>query len=355
MALEVSPSPAGTTAPLVVRELAAGDEARWDSYVEAHGEGTFYHLSGWQRVIRDSLGHPVHYLYCERGDEIVAILPLAQVRSWLFGNALISMPFLVYGGPLSSDDEALATVLDRARGLASELGVDYLELRNRRPLDGDWQTGGAYVTFRRRLDPDPEKNLAAIPRKQRAMIRKGIKAGLRAEPDTDTRRLYAALLECKRNLGTPFFGASYLEAIKRVFGDAAEVLTVLRGDDLVSSVMSFRFRDEILPYYGGGGHIARDLKGNDYMYWAVMERACQAGVGVFDYGRSMEGTGAYRFKKHWGFEPEPLHYRYHLVRAAEVPKLNPSNPKYRLLINTWRRLPLPVAGMIGPPVARLLG
>lgn len=347
--------PATEPARYVVGEFAAEDQGRWDRYVIDHPDGTFYHLCGWRQVIGETLGHRVYYLYCERDGVIVGILPLAQVKSWLFGNALISLPFLVYGGPLSSDQTALGLLIGRARELAQELAVDYLEFRNRRPLPGDWQSGGAYATFRKALDPDPAKNLMAIPRKQRAMIRKGIKAGLSAEVDDDTERLYAALLECKRNLGTPFFGPEYLKSVKRVFGDAAEILTVVRGRDLVSSVMSFRFRDQILPYYGGGGHIARDLKGNDYLYWAVMEKACADGVRVFDYGRSMEGTGAYRFKKHWGFEPEPLHYQYHLVRANEVPKLNPSNPKYRLLIDTWRRLPLPVAATLGPPVARLLG
>jgi len=110
-----------------------------------------------------------------------------------------------------------------------------------------------------------------------------------------------------------------------------------------------------LPYYGGGGDEARDLKGNDFMYWAVMEKACQAGVEIFDYGRSMIGGGAYRFKKHWGFEPVPLAYEYFLVEDDEMPSLNPANPKYKLLIEAWKRLPLGVASFLGPPIARRLG
>lgn len=348
-------APESAAADCAVAELSDNDEDRWDRFVTAHGDGTFYHLSGWRRIMRDTLGHPTHYLYCERDGDILAILPLVQVKSWLFGNALISLPFLVYGGPLTRDESAQEMLIARARSLALELGVDYLLLRNREPLDGDWLTSRAYVTFRKRLDPTPEENLQAIPRKQRAMIRKGIKAGLEAEIDDDTDRLSAALLECKRNLGTPFFGSDYLRSVKQVFGDRAEVLTVTRHGELVCSVMSFRFRDEILPYYGGGGIAARDFKGNDFMYWAVMEKACRDGVTLFDYGRSMEGTGAYRFKKHWGFEATPLHYQYHLVRATELPNLNPTNPKYRLLINTWKRLPLSLAGLLGPPIARRLG
>jgi FemAB-related protein (PEP-CTERM system-associated) len=339
---------------LQVRELAEPDFSRWDAFVENAPDGTFYHLAGWKRLIESELRHDAHYIYCEHAGEIVAVLPLVRVRSWLFGDSLVSVPFLVYGGPIALSSDALDAVVSAARELAEELGVDYLELRNRAPLEGEWSTSDANVTFRKGIAADPDENLMAVPRKQRAMIRKGIKAGLTSELDDSVERLYAALLPCKRNLGTPFFGRNWLQAIKDEFGKSAEITIVLHQEKVVCGVMSFRFRNEILPYYGGGGDIARDLKGNDYMYWAVMERACQDGVEVFDYGRSKVGSGAYRFKKHWGFEPEPLHYQYHLVNARSVPDLSPTNPKFEFLVACWKRLPLPVAGAVGPPLAKRL-
>lgn len=344
----------------LIRSLESEDEESWDAFVEAAPDGTFYHLSGWRRIFEDTLRHRTWYLYCEYDGEIMAVLPLVQIKNLLFGNALISIPFLVYGGPLASDSAAAEVLIDKVVELARELNVDYLEFRHRAAptaiqANNGWIGKCAYATFRKQISPDPEENLRAIPRKQRAMIRKGIKAGLQATEDEGADRLYAALLECKRNLGTPFFGQGYLQAIKDVFQERAEILTVTRNDNVVCSVMSFRFRDEILPYYGGGGRIARDTNGNDFMYWAVMQRACEDGVRIFDYGRSMDGTGAYRFKKHWGFEPTPMHYQYYLVRAVETPKLNPSNPRFKLLINTWKRLPLSLAAALGPPLARRLG
>lgn len=340
---------------LTVRRLETADHGRWDDFVRGSADGTFYHLSGWKTLIEEQLRHDTHYLMCKRGDEIAAVLPMARVKSWLFGDALISTPFLVYGGPIATDEQALDRVVSAAKGLADELRVDYLELRNRAPLQGAWHTKDTYVTFRKQIDPDPETNLMSIPRKQRAMIRKGIKAGLKAETDPDTSRLYEAMLACKRNLGTPFFGQRWLKAIKRQFDEQAEITTVTDGDNVVCSVMSFRYGDEILPYYGGGGELARDLKGNDFMYWAVMEKACQEGVTIFDYGRSSVGSGAYRFKKHWGFEPEPLSYQLELVNSTSAPELNPANPRYDLAVRTWKKLPLPVAALIGPPIARRLG
>lgn len=348
-------SPLSIKVEYLVKQLERGGETRWDTFVRESADGTFYHLAGWRTIVENQLHHRAYYLYSELDGEIQAVLPLVHVKSLLFGNALISVPFLVYGGPIGVTDQAIEQVTVAAKQLAQELSVDYLELRNQRPIAGDWQTKDSHVTFRKTMHPDPEANLLAIPRKQRAMIRKGIKAGLVAEADHDTDRLYEAMLVCKRNLGTPFFGASWLHAILEEFGDQVEITTIMRKQDTVCSVMSFRFGNQILPYYGGGGDLARDLKGNDFMYWSVMEKACRDGVEVFDYGRSAVGSGAYRFKKHWGFEPEPLHYQNFLVNVAALPELNPANPRYRLLINTWKTLPLAVAGMIGPPIARRLG
>jgi FemAB-related protein (PEP-CTERM system-associated) len=343
-----------------VTELAQGDGARWDEFVRASPDGTFYHLSGWRGIVENSLRHRTYYLTCESDGELRAVLPLVHLRSRLFGNSLVSLPFLVYGGPVADTPEAEWAVVARAKELAEELGVDYLEFRNQRVLDGSihgsgWTTDSSRATFRKIIDPDPDKNMKAIPRKQRAMVRKGIEAGLTSEMDDDVSRMYATLLECKRNLGTPFFDKHYLQTIKETFGDQSEILTVVRGRDTICSVMSFRYKDEILPYYGGGGVAARKYRGNDFMYWCVMERACQNGVRIFDYGRSTVGSGPYNFKRYWGFAPEPLGYQYHLVRGSALPNLNPANPKYRRAIEMWKRLPLPLAAILGPPIARRLG
>jgi FemAB-related protein (PEP-CTERM system-associated) len=330
------------------------DRQRWDDFVHSAASGTFFHLSGWQEIIEEFLGHKTYYFFAERGEEIIGILPLARVKSRLFGDALISLPFLVYGGPLFEDSCASEALLASASSLASDLNVDYLELRNRSPLT-DWPSKTSYVTFRKRISSNPEENFLAIPRKQRAVVRKAIKAELAAEHDDDVEELYAILSECKRNLGTPFFSRDYLKAIHGTFGSACEILTVKHKRDVLSSVMSFRFRNEILPYYGGGGLSARRSGANDFMYWKVMESASQTGAEIFDFGRSLSGTGSYKFKKYWGFEPEPLSYEYLLVGSDSMPQLDPTNQRFKHLINIWSKLPLWAARMIGPPIARRLG
>lgn len=339
----------------MIKQLTASDRNRWDSFVFNAADATFFHLAGWQFVVEQAFGHKTFYFYYEQDGEIAGILPLVHINSLLFGNSLVSNAFCVYGGIVASHDQAFIALRDKAQQLARDLGVDCLEMRNRRQQHPEWPHKQLYVTFRKQLDPDVEANLSAIPRKQRAMVRAGIKAGLISVIDQDVERFYRAYSESVRNLGTPVFPKRFFQILQNVFGDACEILTVEHDGKLVASVMSFYFKDEVLPYYGGGTEAARDLKGNDFMYWEVMRRAVEKGYRVFDYGRSKLDTGSYRFKKHWGFEPEPLYYEVDLVKAKQIPEINPLNPKYRLFIEAWKRLPLPVSQFVGPWLAKDLG
>ncbi len=338
-----------------VRRLDAARGADWDAFVETCPQATFFHRAGWRTVLEQAYGHATHYLYVERAGRITGVLPLGHIRSRLFGNALVSTPFCVYGGVAAQDDASAQALEAAACDLAAELRVDHLELRNREPRNPDWLGKDLYVTFRKAIDPEPEQNLLAVPRKQRAMVRKGIKHGLQAHIDDEVDAFYAIYADSVHRLGTPVFPRRYFRLLKAVFGEACEILRITdRGRD-VSAVLSFYFRDEVLPYYGGGLPIARELAGYDFLYWEVMRRACERGCRIFDYGRSKRGSGSFDFKKNWGFAPDPLHYRYHLVRARNVPDINPLNPKYRLFIAAWKRMPLGLANGLGPMIARSLG
>jgi FemAB-related protein (PEP-CTERM system-associated) len=347
---------ASGTGSVSVRRCAPGDAARWDAFVERCPEATFFHRIGWRAIIEEVFRHRTHYLLAERGGEIAGVLPLAQVRSRLFGHAVVSLPFAVYGGPAAVDAVAANALIDAAEKVAADLGAGHLELRNLRAYRPDWPRQDLYVTFRKALLRDVEANMLAIPRKQRAMVRKGSKNGLTSAIDAGVDRFFALYADNVHRHGTPPFPRRYFERLKAEFGPACEVLTVSDAQGTpVSSVLSFYFRDEVLPYYAGDAVAARDLAANDFKYWELMRRACERGLATFDYGRSKVGTGSFDFKKNWGFEPAPLAYEYRLFKYAEVPQNNPLNPKYRAMIAVWRRLPRPVVNAIGPLLVRNLG
>lgn len=331
------------------------DRGRWDAFVARCNEGTFFHRAGWRRVITQGLGHRCHYLLAERDGDIAGVLPLAEVRSRLFGHALISAPCCVYGGVAAGAEDARAALIAESVRLAERLRVDALELRHRAQVCPDWPVKSLYVTFRKSISGSDEENLKAIPRKQRAMVRKGIDAGLASRVTDDVDRFFRIYSESVRNLGTPVFSRRFFGLLMDEFRGDAEITVIGHDATDVAAVMSFYFRDEVLPYYGGSRPAARALKGNDFMYWDLMCRAAARGAHVFDYGRSKVDTGSYDFKKNWGFSPSPLYYEYHLVRARQVPEVNPKNPKYRYLIEAWKRLPLAVANTLGPLLARNLG
>ncbi|HAN56185.1 MAG TPA: FemAB family PEP-CTERM system-associated protein [Betaproteobacteria bacterium] len=338
-----------------VRPMQVSDAAAWDAFVQSCPEATFFHRAGWREVIERAFGHRTHFLLAEADGEIQGVLPLAEINSRLFGHSLAALPFCVYGGPAASNESARFALDNAAQKLAAELRVDHLEYRNLQPFHSDWPGKDLYVTFRKAIDVEVERNLNAIPRKQRAMVRKGIKAGLVSSVDNGTERFYLAYSSSVHRLGTPVFSRKYFRLLKTIFADDCEVLTITLDERVVSSVMNFYFRDEVLPYYGGGTAEARAVAANDFMYWEVMRRACEKGCRVFDFGRSKVGTGSHDFKKNWGFEPQPLHYEYQLVRAQQVPDHNPLNPKYRLFIKAWQRMPLTLANIIGPHIVKNLG
>jgi FemAB-related protein (PEP-CTERM system-associated) len=341
---------------LVVRALTADRIAAWDDFAARCSEATFFHRAGWQRVIAESFGHRTHYLYAERDGEIRGILPLVHIASRLFGNSLVSSAFGVYGGPAALDPAARAALDDAAIALMKNLGVDCLEYRQLARAHPDWPCrDNLYATFRRPIDADPAANLKAIPRKQRAVIRQSMTRGLTVAADNGIERFFALYALSVRNLGTPVFAKNYFATLKREFGDDCEVLVALHDGKPICAVMSFYFRDEVLPYYAGASPAARPLGAYDFIYWHLLCKAARRGLKIFDFGRSKLGTGAFAFKKNWGFTPQPIFHEYQLKPGRAIPDINPLNPKYRLFIAAWKHLPLAIANRLGPLIARDLG
>ncbi len=338
-----------------ISRLVDADTGLWNEYVDKSAQSTFFHLAEWREIFDRVLGHQSYYLIAKGEAGIVGVFPLVHVKSKLFGNALISVPFGVYGGALADSKSIYQQLSDYSVELAKQLNVEYVEVREKQESISSWQAKDLYVTFQKELFETEEENFKAIPRKQRAVVRKAINLGLTSEWDDNADRFYAMYSESVRNLGTPVLSKKYYQALLDVFGKKCSVLTILNDGQPVSSVLNFYFKDQVLPFYGGGPAIARSCKANDFMYWELMRLSVQQGIKVFDFGRSKNGAGSYRFKKHWGFEPEPLHYRFQLVQATKIPDLSPMNPKYQLAIKMWQKLPLPVTHILGPIIAKNLG
>ncbi len=338
-----------------IRTLATGPDPRWNAFVERHDAAGFFHLSEWAAVYADLSWVEPHFIYALRDDAIVGVMPLAIVRIGPLGRALVSAPYCVQAGAVADDEAALSALERHAEIIGRDAGAAFMEVRQTGQPNPDWVVRADFATFRRQLLRDDDANFAAIPRKQRAMVRKGQAAGLEARIGHDPALFYRLFSVSMRNLGTPVFSRRYFEALWVHLGNRIETLFVHRGAETVAAVLSFRHGHTIMPYYAGALAHARDLHANDFMYWEVMRLAAESGCTAFDFGRSVVGSGAFAFKRHWGFEPQPLTYRFKaLKRNRGTGELEPDSPLNRIARGLWRRLPLGVANVAGPWLARRL-
>jgi len=333
---------------------------RIDAYVRGHAEGTPFHLSAWGRAVSIGCGHSAHCLVAETGSGALAgVLPLTELRSRLFGRALISNGFAVRGGPLADDDRTARALVDAAWSMAEARGMPSVELRGPVPESADWLVSDdKYVNFSRALTESDDAELLAIPKRQRAEIRRSFGFDLDVEVGRGERERtahYAVYAESVHNLGTPVFPRALFDAMLDGFGDDADIMVVRHQGTAIAAVLTLYHNGTAMPYWGGGTSAARTWRANDRMYYELMKHARAKRCTHFDFGRSKPGTGAYSFKKNWGFAPEPLTYAVRTADGAAPREINPLNPKYRLRIAAWQKLPLWVANRIGPAIARGLG
>lgn len=338
-----------------------GEADRIEAFISRHADATAFHRPHWLRAVAEGTGNRAVALVAERAGDIVAYLPLTEVHSSFFGRLLASSGFAVGGGLLICGKHEADDLLAAVEEMALRRSCTSIELRGGFMPEGreGWDVQAqSHCGFVGALDEDDEAQLQAIPRKQRAEVRKGLGNDLEISVGTgaeDRAAHYAVYAESVRNLGTPVFPRSLFDAVLDRFDDEADILTVRHHGQPVASVLSLYHDGAVMPYWGGGTWDARRLRANDRMYYELMLHARKRGCTHFDFGRSKTGSGAYFFKKNWGFEPEPLTYASWTAPGAQVRDANPSSARHSLQVAVWRRLPLSIANRLGPLIARGLG
>ena len=335
--------------------------SRIEQFVAQHPDGTVFHRPAWLIGSAAGTGNRALALLATRDDQITAYLPLTEIHSPLFGRVLASSGFGVGGGILAQDDAharplfaALEELARRRSCPAAELRGGYLPAsRSGWTIKQDSHCG-----FVQPLAADDEAQLLQIPRKQRAEVRKGLAGDLQVTAGSaasDRAAHYAVYSQSVRNLGTPVFPRQLFAQILVAFGQDADILTIWSAGKPVASVLSLYHKGAVMPYWGGGTWDARRLRANDRMYYELMLHARRRGCTTFDFGRSKTGSGAYDFKRNWGFEPDPLSYGQWTAPGAPVRDADPASAKHAARIALWKRLPVPLANLIGPHIARGLG
>ena len=313
----------------VVERLAEQSAVAWDEFVLRNSAGSFFHLTGWMKIIQDTFGYQPFYIYSRRGGRITALLPLFRVKNWITGDRLISTPFAVSGGLCAEDDQSEEALLRYAQEFARTEAVDYLELRSERgKLYPGFHPNSLYATFTKNLGVDAEADFKKLPNDTRYMVRRATKTGLTARHGLDQMDVFFRLFSMNmHHHGTPMFPRSLFHNIETyVKPESLDLLVTYLGNEAISAVLSFFHKDTVFPYYAGLGPRAHKLAASNFMYWELMKHAAERGYRRFDFGRSKKGTGAFAFKSQWNMRVESLNYQMYLVRRKEPPGSSSSAP-----------------------------
>lgn len=338
--------------------LPSGEEdaRKWQDFVAQQPLCHHYHRWGWKQVIENAFQWPTYFLMAEDEGRVCGVLPLAWQKSRLFGNFLTSLPFLNGGGIAACSKSAEDALLTEAIELARHLGAKHLELRFRRDPGLSLPVKTNKVAVTHAIEPDAEKMLRELPHKVRSDVRKAMKseftAELSAEEGLDD--FYHIFAMNMRELGTPVYAKEFFRQILRAFPQETFICLVRHRGRSVAASFLMGFRDSIEAGWSASLYEYLPLKPNMFLYWSAFCLAGQKGYKVFDFGRSSVGSGTHRFKMQWGSQEVPLHWVYWLPEGTSMPELNPQNPRYRVAIAVWKRLPLSLTTTLGPPVARCL-
>lgn len=340
---------------MILRTASKSDEPAIDAYIERAEEASLYHAFRWGSVIEDCFSHKSYYLLCESdGEGIQGILPLVHMKSRMFGNLLVSMPYFNYGGVCANGKESRDLLVGGAVQLAKRLGASHIEFRQEKPLDNGFPAKTTKVSMRLSLPDSPHDLWKSFPAKLRSQIRKPQKSGMvvRIGREEELNSFHQVFSVCMRDLGTPVYPRNFFRTILDRFPESTWICSVYRENVPMASGFLAAFRDRLEIPWAASLRRYNSLSPNMLLYWSCLEFACNRGYRVFDFGRSTVGEGTYRFKEQWGTVQYPMNWHYWLAKGGTLPEINPGNPRYRLAIEMWKKLPVSLTKVLGPPIVR---
>jgi FemAB-related protein (PEP-CTERM system-associated) len=333
-----------------VRAYADSDRERWDAFVRGAEGSHFGQLIAWRQVVEESFGCRPHYWLAEEAGRVTGVLPLFEKRGPLGGRSLFSPP----GGLLADDAATAEALLEPARERVRAGGHDWLELRDQRRRWEGLVTVEEHVTMELALPDDPATLWAGFDAKLRNQIRKGEKAAFRVRWGHEhVGDFHRVMLENMRDLGTPILGEDYYTRVLERLGGDADVLVIDRDGEPAGAMFVVSHAGTLADPWASSLRRFFAHCPNQVLYWEAIRHGIERGARRFDFGRSQSGSGTYRFKEQWLARPVRLYYQYALGRAASAPTLEEQKHQFDLAVKVWRRLPLPVAGLLGRGVKRL--
>jgi FemAB-related protein (PEP-CTERM system-associated) len=338
-----------------VRSAEQCDAPAIDDFIARNDGTSLYHGYGWCSIIQECFHHECHYFLCKEGDrKILGILPVVHMKSMAFGNLMVSMPYFNYGGVCADDEESRNLLIDESVRVARRNGVSHIEFRQELPLDNGFPAKTRKVSMRLELPKSEDELWKSLPSKLRSQIRKPQKEGLtvRIGRLDELENFYRIFSINMRDLGTPVYPKHFFMNILDHFSGNSWICTVSDGNTPVASGFLMGFKKKLEVPWASSIRKYNRLAPNMLLYWSCLKFACEQGYRVFDFGRSTVDESTYRFKEQWGAVQHPMFWHYWMPEVGVLPEINPGNPKYKLAIEVWKRLPVPLANLLGPRIVR---
>ena len=370
-----------------VKYIRLKDTNTWDAYVNAHPQATLYHLYNWKNIIEKTYAHKTYYLIAEQQpnnpsnpnnsmNPVVGILPLVHIKHFLFGNSLISIPFFDLGGILADNDEVEKALLTEAVKLAQKLKAKNIELRDTQPLSCLRElnppnpinstnpsnpitvvTKSHKIRMLLDLPESSEELMKSFKSKLRSQIKKPVKEGLKSkigglELIDDFHEVFLVNM---RDLGSPVHSKKLIQNVIEEFPEKAKIVIVYKEAQPIACSLGVGFKDTLENPWASALRKHSRLSPNMFLYWSMLEYACDNGFKYFDFGRSSPDEGTYKFKKQWGAKPTPLHWQYISLDSKSIEKETPEKSKFDKAIHYWQRLPVSVTNFIGPMIRKYIG
>ncbi len=341
---------------LQVELLTAALKPACEQYLQQSPRATLYHQPGWCGLIEQSFSHKPHYYVAHMGGEVVGVLPLIHLKSRLFGAFAVSMPYFNYGGPIGETEQVCEALVAAASQQAANSKLSHIEYRCLQPL-AKHPGHQDKISMWLGLPSASEQLWQALGAKVRAQVNKAKPHGFTvhiggAELLDDFYQVFAINM---RDLGTPVYAKSFFQNILAShIGKANIVLLKNSLGQPVSASFLLGHKQQLEVPWASTLKKENRTNANMLLYWSMLQFACEQGYKVFDFGRSSVDASTYKFKKQWGAKPVQLHWHYWLAEGGALPQLNPNNPKYKMVIWAWQRLPVWLTKILGPHIVKSL-
>lgn len=337
-------------------EIFQGDASEWDAFVASMPGAAGYHGHAWRMILERSFGHKSYMLAARIKGALSGVLPLVHMKSLLFGNFLVSLPFVTYGGLLCRDADSARVLLESAEDLRVQVGARHVELRHGGESDLDLPAKRHKVAMMLPLPTDEQVMWTGFNAKVRNQVRKAQKAGLEAHWGKSELldEFYAVFVRNMRDLGTPVYAKDFFANVLEGLPESTRIIVVRVHGEAVAAGLLYHHGQTLEIPWASSIRDFNSLCPNNLMYWECIRYGIALGLGRFDLGRSTPGAGTFKFKAQWGAKPEALAWHYLLPQGVKLPDLTNQNPKYSLAIDMWRRLPLAVTRLIGPSIVRCI-